>query len=330
MVTRGQATNPREERARRRSLKAYHLQATKRLKKEVNAAPPTRHLSCKEQEKRKPCSFLREVDMNVQSLHQMPPPSISGPAGRTVKHGFAPPMTPAAVGLAIANKPMPQRSCGAGCEPMRSKQPFSVASAINSTISARSANFPTPRTPGPGMNLYGFAPGDPCWYIGVGNAQTKAEIILADGAPIIGLEDLSLGLRSLHTQWNRLVPMIQSGDLCWKLDSIGSTERKLVVLRQAATGAQVASADDAAAPTNRCPWSLLEPLREEEANRIARLSSQQRSMLCDGKSLQDVLALRPQAHQGNRQRRNFIELGQVREQRTCKRRSELELLIQSK
>ena len=83
-------------------------------------------------------------------------------------------------------------------------------------------------------------------------------------APIIGLEDLSMGLRAVHTQWSRLEPMFQPGDLCWKLQTLGSNERKLVVLRHSAAGAHVARADDEAAPSHRSTWALLESLREDE------------------------------------------------------------------
>ena len=72
---------------------------------------------------------------------------------------------------------------------------------------------PTPATPPPGINSYGLQAGDTCWYVSFANVRTKVELMVAGSAPIIGLEDLSNGLRSVHTQWGRLVPLVQLGDL---------------------------------------------------------------------------------------------------------------------
>ena len=212
-----------------------------------------------------------------------------------------------------------------GSNLVRSIQQPSAASGSRSTLSLSgrsSGRAPTPATPAAGFNVHGLQPGDPCWYLGPGNARTKAELLTANEAPIIGLEDLSAGLRSVHTQWARLAPMLQIGDLCWHHTAVGIKVRlgnpphnppphqpnlafdltplrgqdpRLAVLRQSMPDPRVSPANDEAAPPCRVSWSFLDPLSTEQAEIVSSLTSDELSQLCDGVSLHVVLLAKESA-----------------------------------
>ena len=276
--------NPREERAQNRALDRTRKGATK---PKTDDAPRD---EARKQAARKPLgsangrmnSSMAAIDeqgeASSRSKQQQMPPPFRQPAPRAHANMQPPvPVTPAA---GLARPGGSQQSVAltgissgaallAGIERSRSFQPPPSAASGKSVGSHRCTGMPTPATPAAGFNAFALQPGDPCWYISTTNTRTKAELLAADHAPIIGLEDLSMGLRSVHTQWTRLAPMLQPGDLCWQLAALGSKQRKLVVLRQAAMGAQVSRVDDEAAPTQRSAWSLLEALKEEEVSAAA-------------------------------------------------------------
>lgn len=133
----------------------------------------------------------------------------------------------------------------------------------------------------------------------------KAELLSAGDAPIIGLEDLSEGLRSVHTHWSRLEPLVKLGELCWRLDAAG-LQRQLAFLAVAAPEPRVRRVNDESAVPARVAWAALEPLSAAQAEAVATLPPEEVDELCDGAPLGPLLERR---RRGRRQaKRSQVEL----------------------
>ena len=171
--------NPREERLRRRE---HVLQASHKAAPPAPSHPPQRETLM---------ASVPEDSDGKASRVQMPPPCVRTNSMRAPVSGQLP-ATPAVLpvgGFQRPTIPLPG-SLLPRCA--------SSASSSSSGVRGSGSRAPTPATPQPGFNVYGLQPGDPCWYLGPGNAKTKAELLITNDAPIIGLEDLSGGLRSPH------------------------------------------------------------------------------------------------------------------------------------